>query len=145
MENAPPPLVVLDTNVLVAGLQSPRGASFRLLELLHDKRFALAVSVPLVMEYEAVLHRRRAEFGLSEALLNGFLDYLCAVGKHTAIHYLWRPHAKDAGDDLVLEVALAAQASAIVTFNNRDLHPAAPMLGIELLTPRVFLQRLSDH
>ncbi len=145
MNDAPPPLVVLDTNVLVAGLQSPHGASFRLLELLHDRRFALAISVPLVMEYEAVLLRRRAELGLSAALLNGFLDYLCAVGKHTAIHYLWRPHAKDAGDDLVLEVALAAQAGAIVTFNSRDLHPAASLLGIELLTPRAFLQRLTGH
>lgn len=144
MRDAPAAPVVLDTNVLVAGLRSPHGASFRLLELLQQNRLRPAVSVPLVLEYEAVLLRHLPQLGLSQAQLHAFLDYLCARSQHTTIHYLWRPHAKDAGDDLVLEVALAAQAQAIVTFNTRDLQPAA-QLGIEVLTPQQWLQQLSEE
>lgn len=44
--------------VLVAALRSRRGASFRLLELLRKERLQIAVSVPLVFEYEAVLRVR---------------------------------------------------------------------------------------
>jgi predicted nucleic acid-binding protein len=49
--------VVLDTNVLVAALRSRRGASFRLIELLRARTFEIAISVPLAVEYEAVLTR----------------------------------------------------------------------------------------
>ena len=58
-------LVVLDSSVLVAALRSRQGASFRLLELLRDEQFEIAVSVPLVLEYEAVLVRHAAELNLS--------------------------------------------------------------------------------
>ena len=44
----------------VAALRSRQRASFRLLELLRDGRFEIAVSVPLVLEYEAVLVDMRA-------------------------------------------------------------------------------------
>ena len=44
------PHVVLDTNVLIAGLRSRRGASFALLELLAENAFEISVSVPLVLE-----------------------------------------------------------------------------------------------
>ena len=49
--------IVLDTNVIVAGLQSRHGASNRLLGLVPERRFALLLSVPLFLEYEAVLKR----------------------------------------------------------------------------------------
>src|SRR5947209_5957695 len=52
-----PPKIVMDTNVLVAGLRSRRGASFRLLQLLGTGRFEIAISVALVLEYEDVLMR----------------------------------------------------------------------------------------
>jgi len=49
--------IVIDTNVLVAGLRSNRGAAFRLLELVGTKHFEINLSVPLMFEYEAVLNR----------------------------------------------------------------------------------------
>ncbi len=57
--------VVLDSNVVVAGFRSRNGASFRLLELLNAKRFEIAVSVPLVLEYEAQLVRHADLLGMS--------------------------------------------------------------------------------
>ena len=49
------PLVVLDTNVLVAAIRSRRGASFRLLEQVGLGRFDIVLSVALGLEYEEVL------------------------------------------------------------------------------------------
>ena len=52
--------VVLDTNVLVAGLRSKNGASFQLLSRIGpESGFEIHLSVPLVLEYEAVLLARR--------------------------------------------------------------------------------------
>jgi len=49
------PRVVLDTNVLVAASRSRNGASFALLLALKNGQFTALASVPLMLEYEAVL------------------------------------------------------------------------------------------
>ena len=41
-----------NTNVLIAGLQSKRGQSYRLLQLLYESQFEISISVPLILEYE---------------------------------------------------------------------------------------------
>ena len=45
---------VLDTNVVVAGLRSPAGASAALIDQALDRAFTLLLSVALALEYEAV-------------------------------------------------------------------------------------------
>ena len=52
--------IVIDTNVLVAGLRSRRGTSFRLLQLFGGERLAIHISVPVALEYEDVLKRHSA-------------------------------------------------------------------------------------
>ena len=49
--------LVLDTDVLVAALRSDQGASRRLLIGALDRAFEVLASVPLIIEYEAVLTR----------------------------------------------------------------------------------------
>ncbi len=120
-----PPRVVLDTNVLVAGLRSRRGASYRVLTLVGTRRFAHVVSVPLVLEYEEVLKRRGTGHRLSRAHVDAVLDYLCATGEHQPIHFLWRPLLPDPEDDMVLEAAVNGQCDRIVTFNSRDFMGAS--------------------
>lgn len=83
--------VVLDTNALVAALRSRRGASFRLTELLRAGTFEIAISVPLAVEYEAVLTRQAASLGLRRTEAITVVDYLRAVGRRQLIHFLWRP------------------------------------------------------
>ena len=46
----PIPHIIIDTNVMVAGLRSRRGSTFRLLTLVSTGRFAIHLSVPLVLE-----------------------------------------------------------------------------------------------
>lgn len=135
------PRVVLDTNVLVAALRSRRGASFLLLEKVGTDAFEIALSVPLVLEYEDVLVRHRPETGLGPRDIATVIDYLCSVAHRQDIFYLWRPFLRDPKDDMVLELAVAAECEGIVTFNARDLAEAR-QFGKWVLTPRDFLQRI---
>jgi len=133
--------IVIDTNVLVAALRSNRGASFRLVSEIDSGRFEICVSVPLVLEYEAVLFRQARALGLSRRDVSDFLDYLCSVARRQPIFFLWRPRLRDPGDDMVLETAVAASCRYIVTFNKRDFESGHP-LPVRLATPQEFLQTI---
>jgi len=135
--------IVIDTNVLVAALRSRRGASYRLLQMLGSGRFDLHVSVPLVLEYEAVARRLIVRIPLTGAEIDDVIDYLCQIASHWKIYYLWRPRLRDPKDDLVLELAVTAGCDYIVTFNRRDF-PEAARFGIQAGTPREFLQKIGE-
>jgi putative PIN family toxin of toxin-antitoxin system len=133
--------VVLDTNVLVSALRSQRGASFEIVAALGRGEFDVAVSVSLLLEYEATLLRHADELNIGSEEALGLVDYICEVAIAQEIFFLWRPFLRDAGDDLVLEVAVAAESHAIVTHNVRDFR-GVEKLGIRVLTPRQFLHEL---
>ena len=132
------PRVVLDTNVVVAGLRSNRGASFRLLSLVDSGRFEICLSVPLVIEYEAALFRSARSLRITRGDLTDLLDYLCAVAHRQPIFFLWRPRLRDPHDDMVLELAVAAGCRQIVTFNTADF-AGSEAFGVRVVTPRHFL------
>jgi putative PIN family toxin of toxin-antitoxin system len=92
------PFVVLDTNVLVAALRSRRGASFKILSHLRQGNIEIALSVPLLFEYEDVLNRP-GKVPVSSEAVDALLDYLCAVARLQEIFFLWRPALKDLKDD----------------------------------------------
>ena len=138
------PEVVIDTNVLIAGLMSPNGASFELLRRIGTGEFEINVSVPLVLEYEAVAKRHAREMGLSASEIDDVVDFLCSVARHRQIFYLLRPLLPDPLDDLVLELAVESNAEYIVTHNVRDFGEATDF-GIAALTPREFLRLLRSR
>ena len=140
------PSVVLDTNVLVAGLSSRLGAPFRLLEHLLDGRFELLGTPALWLEYEAVLKRDdiASLHGLDGAALENFLDGIAHLTRAVRLHYVWRPQLRDAGDELVLELAVNGQAHVLVTRNVRDFEHAAPRFGLRIATPKAFLASLEN-
>jgi putative PIN family toxin of toxin-antitoxin system len=133
------PRVVLDTNVLVAGLRSRRGQAFKLLSLLASKRFEVCISVPMVFEYEDVLAREK--IGVSADAANAVIDYLCAVARRQDVYFLWRPFLSDPKDDLVLELAVASGSSAIITYNVRDFAGIA-QFNLRAMRPVEFLAEL---
>jgi putative PIN family toxin of toxin-antitoxin system len=137
------PEVVLDTNVLVAGLRSRRGAAFRVLELVGAKRFGINLSVPLVLEYEDVLLRPGIGIPLSRTEVEDVIDYHCAVARHHEIFFLWRPFLKDPHDDLVLELAVKAGSQFIVTYNERDF-AGSEQFGVRACTPGALLKQIGE-
>lgn len=132
---------VLDTNVLVAGLRSQRGASFELLSLVGGSQFEVAVSVPLVLEYESVLLGMLSKLHLERIDVDDFLNYICSVAHQQPVFFLWRPKLRDSKDDMVLELAVGSSSDVIVTFNQRDFE-GCERFGIESMTPGNFIHHL---
>jgi predicted nucleic acid-binding protein len=57
--------LVVDTSVMVAAIRSDTGASRYLLVAALEGRFTMLVSVPLLMEYQAVMSATGAPRGLT--------------------------------------------------------------------------------
>lgn len=135
---------VLDTDVIVAALRSDRGASRQLLLAALNEQFELLLSVPLVLEYEAVLTRPQhlAACGLSISEVGLVLDDLAAVARPVRLAFRWRPALSDPDDDMVLETALNGNASAIVTFNQRDFARVGGDFNCAVILPAAALQEI---
>jgi putative PIN family toxin of toxin-antitoxin system len=135
---------VLDTDVIVAALRSDRGASRQLLLAALNQRFELLLSVPLILEYEAVLTRPQHldAFGLSSTEVGRVLDGLAAVARPVRLAFRWRPRLSDPDDDMVLETAINGSASAVVTFNQRDFAPGTKGFSCAAILPATALQQI---
>jgi len=133
--------VILDTNVLYAGLYSSLGASYQILRAIEQNRIRLVLSTTLVFEYEEVLKREPGIFNLTELQVDALLDDLCHRSAHQTIHFLWRPCLSDPKDDHILELAVASETRQIITHNIRDFKKAAEF-GVQIRTPSQLLEEL---
>lgn len=136
--------VVLDTNVLVAALRSSSGASYAILARLPSPIFQVALSVPVYLEYLDVLTRPEVlPIGIQTKQINGFLRYIAKMAHHQEIYFLWRPFLPDAKDDMILELAVAAQCSHLITHNTRHF-VGADQFGIQVHSPSMFLKYIQE-
>jgi len=133
--------VVLDTCILFSALRSSVGASFHILRSLPTKKFQPIVSTPLFLEYEDVLRRPYQFSHLGDRDIDDFLDFVASACEFTRINFLWRPFLSDPNDDLVLEVAVAGQVDAIVTYNQKDFL-GADSFGFRVLSPQDFIKEI---
>jgi len=131
--------IVVDTNIFVSALKNNTGASFYLLSLIGKKEFETNISVPLIMEYEAVGLRFLKQTNLNTSDLNDILDYICSISNKHKINYLWRPFLRNPKDDFVLELAVKARCQHIITFNKKDFKNISKF-GVTALTPWEFLK-----
>lgn len=129
---------VLDTSVLVAGLRSNRGASFQIFRAIRAGDIRIALSVALVLEYEAVLLRPALISAFTAEELVRIVDGLCQLADHQQVFFAWRPFLPDPDDDLVLELAVAASASFVITHNVSDFQGSDSM-GVRAITPATAL------
>jgi putative PIN family toxin of toxin-antitoxin system len=136
--------LVLDTDVVVAALRSDQGASRQLLLAALDRRITMLASVPLMLEYEAVLTRPEQldKIGLSAAEIDVVLDALASVIEPVPLHFVWRPQLKDPADEMVLDTAVNGRADRLATFNVRHLRDAAMEFGIRANRPGEVLREL---
>lgn len=128
--------VVLDTAVIVAAMRSPDGASRLWVESILADKHTLLLSVPLAVQYEAVLKRPEhlTAANLSEDDVEQVVDALCDASEAVDLLYLWRPLVRDPDDEMVIETAFVGRADALITFNLRDFANAA-VTGIPILRP----------
>ena len=96
--------------------------------------------MPLALEYDDAVARATE---IEAEAWSKILGYLCTTAHRQKIFFLWRPYLPDPKDEMVLELAVAAQSSTIVTYNLRDFR-GAERFGIRIVTPEEFMKTLED-
>lgn len=132
---------MIDTNVLIAALRSSSGASYQILMAADRGDFQIALSVPLLAEYDDVSSRPDMGITIPASAVDAIIRRIAQVAHKQEIYYLWRPLLPDPKDDMVLEVAIASGATHLVTFNRKDFRLAA-RFGITVLLPSDFIRLL---
>lgn len=130
--------VVIDTNVLVAGLLSPSGPPGWIVEAIVAGKLEPAFDSAIRQEYEEVL--RRSEFGFAPARIEDLLAALDQFGFVVAAATPWPIRLPDPDDEPFLAVA-EASASVLVTGNLRHF-PVRARRDVVVLTPRELMARL---
>jgi putative PIN family toxin of toxin-antitoxin system len=136
--------VVVDTDVMVAAVESATGASRQLVTDILDGKAILLMSTSLMLEYEDVL-TRPATLARSRLTATEVLEVLDELALHcvpVAFDYRWRPAASDPDDDLVLETAINGTADVIATFNSANMIAGAGAFGIAVERPALVLRRI---
>jgi putative PIN family toxin of toxin-antitoxin system len=133
--------VVLDTNVLVAGLLSAAGPPGWIAEAVLAGELEPAFDSAIRQEYEEVL--RRPEFQFPSARIDDILAALDQFGFVVAAPPPWPSALPDPDDEPFLAVA-AASASVLVTGNLRHF-PSRVRGDVTVLSPRELMDRLRPN
>ena len=117
------PVLVLDTNVLVAALLRGGGSGRAVLRACLNDLYQPVLGPALLAEYEDVLGRAELFSGsvLSGAERTELFDGFLSCCRWVEVIYAWRPNLPDEADNHLIELGVAARADAIVTRNLRDL------------------------
>jgi putative PIN family toxin of toxin-antitoxin system len=135
--------MVVDTNILLAACLKAGGTGRAIIKNCLKGRYCPLIGTALFLEYEDVMARNDlfAQSPLTKAerleVFKGFL----AVCQWTEVYYAWRPNLPDEGDNHLVELAVAGNASAIVTRNINDLiRGELRFPHIRILTPEQCLE-----
>ncbi len=134
------PRAVLDPNVLISGLITPRGTSAAVLLRLREGAFELVVSRALLSELRETLERQifRAYVTLDEVT-----EFMELIERGSTLVEDPEPAAvplsEDPGDEYLIALARAVSADALVS---GDPHLTRLRSRIPVRTPREFLDSL---
>jgi len=135
--------VVIDTSVIISALIGQKGPSREVLRKALHSEYKPLISNALFQEYEDVSNREqiRSICPLTGNEIAELLNAFYSVCNWVPIYYLWRPNIIDEGDNFLIELALAGNATHIVTNNIKDLKNAELRFpGLEILTPETLLR-----
>jgi putative PIN family toxin of toxin-antitoxin system len=119
-------IVVLDTNVIISALLSTKGPPAKVIDRWEADEFEVAISKPLLDELERArgYDRVKKYFKDSQGIIKALLKRLKTVGVFVDPKIELHIIEDDPDDNRVLECALAANASYIIS---GDEH----LLGLE--------------
>lgn len=133
--------IVLDTNVLVAGLLSPFGPCAEIVRMVSSGVLSLYFDSRILSEYSEVLHRPKFRFQVDK--VTALLDYIEYRGQTVAASPL-SVSLPDPGDQPFLEVASFARAVCLVTGNHAHFPPRL-CRDIKIFSPSEFLTFFKEH
>ncbi len=139
--------VVIDTNIFTGALmRGDGGLNRKILEMAFQDDIQPVMGDALYLEYESLLGRdnlyENSAFSVAER--SAFFDDFCSICRWVEIHYRWRPNLRDEGDNHVVELALAAGAAAILTWNIKDYRHSDLITDLSILTPADYLRLLKN-
>ncbi len=133
-------IVVIDTNVFVAGLRSGGGASREIIRLALTGKIKPIFGNALWLEYEDLLGRDIWTNSTSDSERRQVLSALIKVGQWVTVYYGWRPNLPDEADNHLIELAIAGGADVIITHNIRDIKRGELLNSIKVQSPSDFLE-----
>ncbi len=136
------PRAVLDTNVFVSGLISPKGPSAAILRALRSKRFILVSSPPINEEIIEVLNRPyiRDRYGLGDRIFD--VSFILWEIAELVIDLPDVRVSSDPDDDKFLATADAGRADYLVTGDVGHLLNLHNYKGVAIISPREFVSAL---
>ncbi len=132
--------VVLDTNVLMSGIFFG-GIPGRLLIGWREKMIQFVVSDDILDEYRQVAIRLSERY--PEIDISNIVDILAQQSERVEARPLSEPVSVDPDDDKFLACAFAGGVDRVVS-GDSDLLSVQEFRGIPILTPRAFMDELSD-
>lgn len=130
--------VILDTNIVLSGFFFG-GVPGRVLEAWRNGHMTLVLSAPILAEYREAGAAFEASYGGSDFETFAALLVLRAEIVD-APEFLPQQVCRDPDDDKFLACAIAAGAGLVIS-GDKDLRAVSGWGGIEVLTPRQFLDR----
>jgi uncharacterized protein len=133
--------IVIDTNVFIAALLSDAGENRKVLRLALEGKVLPVFGNALFSEYQDVMSRPRltAKSPLTAEEQQTLLEALLSVSDWVRVYFLWRPNLPDEGDNHLIELALAGDATHIVTNNIRDFRSGELTFPkLKIVTPSEF-------
>lgn len=133
--------VVCDTNVLVSGILFP-GNPRAVLQLVSKGQIAGSISLPILSELEGVL--LRPKFGLSLQQVSAILELVQQTFHLVSPVKQVEAVSADPDDNAIIEAALGAQASVIIS-GDGHLLSLGVYRGVRIVSPADFLAEWSGQ
>lgn len=115
--------IVVDTNVLVGAMMSPEHANRTILRRCLEGEDTPLLGNALFLEMREVMGREAlfVDVPVSVQERTVLFEAFCASADWVHTYFLWRPNLRDEADNHLIEIAVAGDGQAIVTWNVRDL------------------------
>ena len=136
--------IVIDTSVFISALIGQAGPSRELIRRCLQGEYIPLMGTALFCEYESVMNRANIinRCPLTEAEIISLLSALMSVSEWVTIYYLWRPNLEDEGDNHLIELAVAGNATIIATNNIKDFKNTNLLFpNLSILKPEEIIKR----
>jgi uncharacterized protein len=135
--------VVVDTSVFISALIGPAGPSREVVRQCLQGLYSPLMGLNLFCEYESVMSRPSVRFQcpLSDDEVLQLFQAFMSVCEWVNIYYLWRPNLKDEADNHLIELAIAGNASVLITNNLKDFQNTQLLFPkLSVLSPQALLK-----
>ncbi len=130
--------VVVDTNVFVSSILSPRNLPAQILDLILSRRILLLISEKILAEYQEVLQRK--EFYFDPEIVEGLLRFIQTYSEKVVLTPM-KISLPDASDEPFLACALQGKADFLITGNKKHF-PLSLCRPAKIVSPSEFLELL---